>query len=77
MPLLVSCLQDQLLIQLSYFQPISRLENSWRMVLYRGGLSFVVALIIGFILSYQFKDSQLRQEAHVHTMIMATAFSQK
>ncbi len=41
--------------------------NSWRMVLYRGGLSFVVALIIGFILSYQFKDSQLRQEAHIHT----------
>ncbi|MBL5768377.1 permease [Bacillus sporothermodurans] len=40
--------------------------NSWRMVLYRGGLSFVVALIIGFILSYQFKDSQLRNEAHDH-----------
>ncbi|QQZ08807.1 permease [Heyndrickxia vini] len=40
--------------------------NSWRMVLYRGGLSFVVALIIGFILSYQFKDSQLRDEAHDH-----------
>lgn len=40
--------------------------NSWRMVLYRGGLSFVVALIIGFILSYQFKDSQLRNNAHDH-----------
>ncbi|GIN84834.1 UPF0718 protein YcgR [Heyndrickxia sporothermodurans] len=40
--------------------------NSWRMVLYRGGLSFAVALIIGFILSYQFKDSQLRESVHDH-----------
>ncbi|MBS4175024.1 permease [Bacillus sp. FJAT-49736] len=39
--------------------------NSWRMVLYRGGLSFVVSVIVGFIISYQFKTSQLR-ETMVH-----------
>ncbi|MEK4484305.1 permease [Psychrobacillus sp. FSL H8-0484] len=38
--------------------------NSWKMVLYRGGLSFVVAFIVGIILSYQFKESQLK-----HTFI--------
>ncbi|MGE8203094.1 permease [Heyndrickxia sp. NPDC080065] len=40
--------------------------NSWKMVLYRSGLSFAVALIVGFILSYQFKDSQLRNKANDH-----------
>lgn len=41
--------------------------NSWRMVLYRGGLSFVVSIIVGFIISYQFKTSQLRESgAHDH-----------
>jgi hypothetical protein len=34
--------------------------NSWKMVLYRGGLSFIVAFIVGLILSYQFKESQLK-----------------
>ncbi|MBS4198345.1 permease [Bacillus sp. FJAT-49732] len=34
--------------------------NSWKMALYRGGLSFIVALLVGFILSFQFKDSQLK-----------------
>ncbi|MBE1555291.1 permease [Sporosarcina limicola] len=34
--------------------------NSWEMVLYRGGLSFIVAFIVGCILSYQFKESQLK-----------------
>jgi len=41
--------------------------NSWRMVFYRGGLSFVVSLIVGLIISYQFKTSQLRESAsHDH-----------
>lgn len=40
--------------------------NSWKMVLYRGGLSFIVALIVGYILSFQFKDSQLKHEIHIH-----------
>jgi uncharacterized protein len=41
--------------------------NSWRMVLYRGGLSFVVSVIVGSIISYQFKTSQLRESAsHDH-----------
>ncbi|WP_391119302.1 permease [Psychrobacillus sp. L3] len=34
--------------------------NSWKMVLYRGGLSFVVAFIVGLILSFQFKEPQLK-----------------
>ncbi|WP_432352770.1 permease [Sporosarcina sp. A2] len=31
--------------------------NSWKMVFLRGGLSFAVALVVGLILSYQFKGS--------------------
>ncbi|REB04711.1 permease [Sporosarcina sp. BI001-red] len=35
--------------------------NSWKMVFLRGGLSFAVALVVGLILSYQFKGvSQLK-----------------
>ena len=35
--------------------------NSWRMVLYRCGLSFFVSFISSIILSFQFKDNQLKQ----------------
>ncbi|SFC30428.1 hypothetical protein SAMN05443252_102645 [Bacillus sp. OV322] len=42
--------------------------NNWKMVLYRGGISFLVALIVGLIISYQFKQPQLKHEhvSHVH-----------
>ncbi|RDI45570.1 permease [Falsibacillus pallidus] len=40
--------------------------NSWSMVWYRGGISFLVALLVGAILSLQFKDSQLKEEFHSH-----------
>ncbi|PJM63224.1 hypothetical protein BLX91_16380 [Bacillus subtilis] len=33
--------------------------NRWSVVFYRGGLALAVSLIIGIILSYQFKDNQL------------------
>ncbi|MFP3820049.1 permease [Bacillus sp. SIMBA_008] len=33
--------------------------NRWSVVFYRGGLALAVLLIIGVILSYQFKDNQL------------------
>lgn len=33
--------------------------NRWSVVFYRGGLALAVSLIIGVILSYQFKDTQL------------------
>ncbi|AOY05975.1 hypothetical protein BKN48_11925 [Bacillus subtilis] len=33
--------------------------NRWCVVFYRGGLALAVSLIIGVILSYQFKDNQL------------------
>lgn len=33
--------------------------NRWSVVFYRGGLALAVSLIIGVILSYQFKDNQL------------------
>jgi uncharacterized protein len=42
--------------------------NSWEMVLYRGGIAFIVALIVGGFLAIQFKDSQLKNDVadHVH-----------
>lgn len=40
--------------------------NQWDMVLYRGGLSFVIAILIGIILSYQFKGNQLLNQGVVH-----------
>ncbi|MDQ0880313.1 permease [Peribacillus sp. V2I11] len=42
--------------------------NSWSMVFYRGGIAFVVVLIIACILSFQFKTNQLKQEhiEHIH-----------
>ncbi|MGO0711712.1 permease [Bacillus subtilis] len=33
--------------------------NRWSVIFYRGGLALAVSLIIGVILSYQFKDNQL------------------
>ncbi|QYX45324.1 permease [Bacillus inaquosorum] len=33
--------------------------NRWSVVFYRGGLALAVSVIIGIILSYQFKDNQL------------------
>jgi uncharacterized protein len=38
------------------------------MVLYRGGIAFIVALIVGGLLAIQFKDSQLKNDVadHVH-----------
>ena len=33
--------------------------NKWDMVFYRGGLAILVSLLVGIILSYQFKDTQL------------------
>ncbi|WP_141433252.1 permease [Bacillus sp. 03113] len=36
--------------------------NSWKMVFYRGGLAFIVAIIVGFILAAQFKTSQLKND---------------
>jgi uncharacterized membrane protein YraQ (UPF0718 family) len=43
--------------------------NQWDIVIYRGGLAFIVAILIGIILSYQFKDNPLKESAptgHVH-----------
>ncbi|MCP6681572.1 permease [Bacillus nakamurai] len=45
--------------------------NKWSVVFYRGGLALAVSLIIGVILSYQYKDNQLLAPAetghHHHT----------
>ncbi|MBT2575665.1 permease [Bacillus sp. ISL-51] len=49
--------------------------NRWSVVLYRGGLALAVSVIIGIILSYQFKDNQLLQpdepghHHHHHTLL--------
>jgi uncharacterized membrane protein YraQ (UPF0718 family) len=40
--------------------------NNWEMVLYRGGIALLVALIVGGLLSIQFKDSQLKNDVAVH-----------
>ncbi|AGE62172.1 hypothetical protein C663_0315 [Bacillus subtilis XF-1] len=50
--------------------------NRWSVVFYRGGLALAVSLIIGVILSYQFKDTQLlkpdepgHHHHHHHTLL--------
>ncbi|MCY8535647.1 permease [Bacillus vallismortis] len=50
--------------------------NRWSVVFYRGGLALAVSLIIGVILSYQFKDNQLlkpeepgHHHHHHHTLL--------
>ncbi len=50
--------------------------NRWSVVFYRGGLALAVSVIIGIILSYQFKDNQLlkpdepgHRHHHHHTLI--------
>jgi uncharacterized membrane protein YraQ (UPF0718 family) len=40
--------------------------NNWEMVLYRGGIALLVALIVGGLLSIQFKNSQLKNDVAVH-----------
>ncbi|WP_110926653.1 permease [Bacillus massiliglaciei] len=40
--------------------------NSWSMVLYRGGTALLTVLLIAWIISLQFKTSQLRPEKIVH-----------
>lgn len=49
--------------------------NRWSAVFYRGGLALAVSVIIGIILSYQFKDNQLLKpdepghHHHHHTLL--------
>ncbi|MGR6856372.1 permease [Bacillus halotolerans] len=50
--------------------------NRWSVVFYRGGLALAVSVIIGIILSYQFKDNQLlkpdepgHRHNHHHTLL--------
>lgn len=52
--------------------------NNWKMVGYRCILSFIVALFAGWIISLQFKDGQLRNEAthhHDHSLAFSKKFS--
>ncbi|MCY8231944.1 permease [Priestia endophytica] len=51
--------------------------NDWKMVGYRCILSFIVALFAGWIISLQFKDGQLRNEATHHHHDHSLAFSKK
>ncbi|RMA94804.1 permease [Priestia megaterium] len=41
--------------------------NDWKIVLYRAGVAFIVSLLVGFILSLQFKTPQTKREIHLHT----------
>lgn len=40
--------------------------NDWGMMWNRGGLAFLVAMLVGLILSIQFKDSQVKNDYHAH-----------
>ncbi len=40
--------------------------DGWNMVLYRGGIALLVVLIVTFIISLQFKTSQLKNDVFVH-----------
>lgn len=41
--------------------------NDWKIVLYRAGVAFIVSLLVGFILSFQFKTPQTKREVHLRT----------
>ncbi|MGG2089347.1 permease [Priestia aryabhattai] len=39
--------------------------NDWKIVLYRAGVAFIVSLLAGLILSFQFKTPQTKREVHL------------
>ncbi|MGF9887329.1 permease [Priestia megaterium] len=41
--------------------------NDWKIVLYRAGVAFIVSLLVGLLLSFQFKTPQTKREVHLHT----------
>lgn len=41
--------------------------NDWKIVLYRAGVAFIVSLLVGLILSFQFKTPQTKREVHLRT----------
>ncbi|KRD81475.1 hypothetical protein ASE51_25055 [Bacillus sp. Root147] len=41
--------------------------NDWKIMIERGVVAFLVSLIVGLILAFQFKTSQVKNEIHVHT----------
>ncbi|NGY86057.1 permease [Bacillus megaterium] len=41
--------------------------NDWKIVFYRAGVAFIVSLLVGLILSVQFKAPQTKREVHLHT----------
>ncbi len=41
--------------------------NDWKIMIERGVAAFLVSLIVGFILAFQFKTPQVKNEIHVHT----------
>ncbi|QTL48101.1 permease [Priestia aryabhattai] len=41
--------------------------NDWKIMIERGVVAFLVSLIVGLILAFQFKTPQVKNEIHVHT----------
>lgn len=41
--------------------------NDWKIMIERGAVAFLVSLIVGLILAFQFKTPQVKNELHVHT----------
>lgn len=42
--------------------------NDWKIMIERGVVAFLVSLIVGLILAFQFKTPQVKNEIHVHTV---------
>ncbi|MGN7233402.1 permease [Priestia megaterium] len=40
--------------------------NDWKIIIERGVVAFLVSLIVGLILAFQFKTPQVKNEIHVH-----------
>ncbi|MFP3669495.1 permease [Priestia sp. SIMBA_032] len=41
--------------------------NDWKIMIERGVVAFLVSLIVGLILAFQFKTPQVKNELHLHT----------
>lgn len=49
------------------FATFAAFGNDWKIMIERGVVAFLVSLIVGLILAFQFKTPQVKNEIHVHT----------
>jgi len=48
------------------FSTYAAFGNNWNMVIERASVAFLVSVCVGIVLSFQFKEPQVRHEMHVH-----------